>query len=100
MQEQNTREVFTMSDMGDMSDMLHEAMSKIMSKTSNTLKYRHWRVRLMWKNLFNLHNQFDNAYTENVYYIFKSAISVHIEDMNEDETNRFINNVCKTMKEM
>lgn len=92
--------VFTLNDMPGLADTLREAMTGIMSKTNNTLKYRHWRVRLMWKNIFNFNTQFDDAYTENIYYMFKTAISYHIEEMSEDETNRYINTILKTMKEV
>ena len=91
-------EPFTMDKMGHMGDLLDEAMSSIMSKTSNTLHYRHWKIRNVWKDYFNLVHSFDNAYTENIFYMFKTAISYHIEEMSEDETNRYISTIIETMR--
>ena len=94
-------EAFTMSHMCDMSDLLHEVMSDIMRR-DNTLKYKHWRIRNIWKDMFNLvsANGFDNAYTENVFEVFHRAISYRIESMDEAQTWQFIETICKTMKEV
>lgn len=91
--------IASIDDIHILADSLDETMNNIMDKKSNTLKYRHWRIRNVWKDFF-IHNSFEDEYTANIYYMFKTAISYHIESMSEDETNHYLKTVLKMMKEI
>lgn len=91
-------ESFDISHMADLSNACREIMNDIMAR-DNTIKYKHWRIRNTWKAVFKAVSShgFADSLTENFFGAAMTSVSYRIDDLDENETEGYINAILDSM---